>query len=93
MQKVSKRQIVREAQKLWEDNSNLKKECQQLLQMMFGVAVKLYIVTPEDDIFTGDSFKPEFLEAVKKAAEDTKNPPPPAMDGKLKGTPIQEDKQ
>ena len=75
MQKVSKRQVVREASKLFEENSRLKKECQQLLQMMFGVAVKLYMLNPEDESFTGNQFKPEFIEQIKKAAETMKSQP------------------
>ena len=76
MQKVSKRQIVREASKILEENSGLKKERRQLLQMMFGIAVKLYILNPEDEAFQeGKQFKPEFVEQIKKAAEAMKNRP------------------
>ena len=75
MQKVSKRQVLREASKLFEENGKLKKECRQLLQMLFGVAVKLYILNPDDESFGEGMFKPEFIDQIKKAAEATKNQP------------------
>jgi len=88
MQKISKRQILREAQKLYDENQSLKKEANRLLQMMFGVCVKLYRIDPKDNIFRESDneeeqpLKPSFLKAIKEAANsksesestDTKDP-------------------
>lgn len=81
-QKVSKRQVLREAQKLYDKNQSLKREAQRLLQMLFGVCVKLYRLDPSDETFKEEGeeeamFKPEFLKAIKEAAEnkpDKKSP-------------------
>lgn len=76
-QKVSKRQVLREAQNLYEENLKLKKEAKSLLQMMFGVCVKLYKLDPSDETFREEGekeamFKPEFLKAIKAAASAPK---------------------
>ena len=95
-QKVSKRAVLREATKLYDENQGLKKECQQLLQMLFGAALKLYKIDPADDMFKseedGGSFKNGFLDAIKQAAED-KPPPPEVLEGKSKRSIIQEEMQ
>lgn len=90
MPKVSKRQLVREAQKIFEENMILKRGRQQTMQLLFGIAVQLYIEAPENEVFTNDNLKPEFMEQIKKAAENIKNPPPPKV---LEGKPTQEDKR
>ena len=70
MQKVSKRQVLRKASKLYEDNQRMRKEGGHLTQIVFTLAVKLYKIVPDDPYFTGDNFTPEFLEAIKKGAEE-----------------------
>lgn len=72
---VGKRAILREASKWYDEVQKLKKECTGLFQMLFGIAVKLYIVSPNDEIFQKDTFKPEFLEKIKEAAKKTQEPP------------------
>ena len=62
MVKASRRQLLRESK-------TLREELQKVNQMIFGVLIKLYKLDPEDDVFTKDQLKPEFLEMVKKAAK------------------------
>ena len=66
--KVSYRQLHREAQKLFDENQRLKKELNGLINIMFGFAIKLYKLTPNDESFA--KLKPEFLEKVKNAASN-----------------------
>lgn len=70
---LGKRAIIREASKMYDEVGRLKKECVNLFNMLFGLAVKLYILTPEDEIFTKDAFKPEFLAKIKEAAKKTQD--------------------
>jgi len=71
--RISRRQVLREAGKLNDENMNLKKERGNLFNMLFGIAVKLYQVKPDDEIFVGDTFKPEFLAKIKEAAAAQKD--------------------
>lgn len=75
--KVSKRQVVREASRIMDNLNKVRSENQQLFQIVFGLAVKLYMLNPDDETFHNDTFKPEFLANIKEAAEGLKNPPPP----------------
>lgn len=71
MAKLSRRQILREAQSLFDQVQSLRKENQSLSQIIFGLAVKLYRLSPDDESFTNGSFQDLFLKRIKKAAEAT----------------------
>ncbi len=72
-EKVSKRQVVREASRIMDDLRKSRSENQKLFQMVFGLAVRLYILDPDDETFHNDSFKPTFLNNIKDAAEKIKD--------------------
>jgi len=66
--KVSYRQLYREAVKMHDESQGLKKELSGIINILFGFAVKLYKLSPDDKCF--EQLKPEFLEKIKNASCD-----------------------
>jgi len=64
--KVSYRQMHREAVKLFDENGKLKKELGVIVDILRLFSVKLYKLSPEDEVFK--RLKPEFMEMIKNAA-------------------------
>ena len=52
-----------------EEISDIRRRDQNNFQTLFLLAAKLYIVTPDDDMFKNGSFNDQFLETIEKSAK------------------------
>ena len=71
-EKISGHQVKKNYEKLLKDIVDMKKKERDNFGTFFLLAVNLYKAVPDHEIFNNNTFKPEFIEMIKKAAEPKK---------------------
>ena len=70
--KVSYHDIKRECEKLKKQVSEIRNKEKLNFDTLFVLAINLYKLAPDHEIFTNGTFTDEFFEMIKRAAEKSK---------------------
>lgn len=69
--KISASELKKQNKKMSEDMKKFQQRQRNDFNLLFVLAINLYKIKPDHEIFTNNSFSEEFLEMIKKSAESS----------------------